>query len=106
MTVKKRYLKTRPVCKTKFTLTRKAAGDAEKAYLVGDFNSWDIAKHPMQHLKNGDFTITLDLPCCQAYQFRYMLYLPTGITWENEADADEHLPSPYLDADNSVVIIK
>lgn len=107
MAVTKRYLKTRQVCKTKFTLTRDIAGEADKAYLVGDFNDWDIQKHPLQKLKNGDFTITLDLPCdCHTeYQFRYMLYFPKGINWENEPDADKHVPSPYIDTNNSVIIV-
>lgn len=103
VTIAKRYLKTKPICKTKFTILREEAGDAEKVFLVGDFNNWDIKSLPMQQLKNGDFTITIDLTCGKAYQFKYLM---DGITWHNDPNADDHVPSPYLDSDNCVVVIE
>ena len=36
MSIKKRYLKTKPICKVTFRLSKKAAKGAEKVYLVGD----------------------------------------------------------------------
>ncbi len=103
MTITKRYLKTKPTCKTKFTISKEEAGDAKKTFLVGDFNKWDIKSLPMKHLKNGDFTITLDLHCGKEYQFKYLM---NGVTWQNEPNADDHRPSPYLDSHNCVIIIE
>lgn len=102
MTITKRYLKTRPICKTKFTIPKGDAADADVAYLVGDFNRWDVKSLPMQQLKNGDFTITIDLPCGRSYHFKYLI---NGVTWQNDPEADEHVPAPYLDTDDCVVII-
>ncbi|SLM32316.1 Isoamylase protein-like protein [Desulfamplus magnetovallimortis] len=102
MSITKRYLKSKPICKTKFTISSSEAGDAEKAFLSGDFNGWDISSLPMQKLKNGDFTITIDLDCGREYHFKYLM---DGIKWQNDPDADDYRPSPYLDSDNCIVII-
>lgn len=38
---------------------REWAPAAEKMYLAGDFNDWNTESHPMEHLENGVFEITL-----------------------------------------------
>ncbi len=103
MTITKRYLKTKPICKTKFTISEEDTGDAKRAFLVGDFNNWSTESLPMQPLKNGNFSITIDLPCGKAYHFKYLM---DGITWQNDPTADDHVPSPCLGSDNCVVIIE
>ncbi|MCU4676717.1 isoamylase early set domain-containing protein [Catenovulum sp. 2E275] len=100
MSLKKQYLKSKPVCKVTFRLTAEQAQQADEVYLVGDFNKWDHVSHPMKKLKNGDFTLNLDLTSGEAYQFKYLL---NGETWENDWDADNYLPSPVGGTDNSVV---
>ncbi|NVK56170.1 MAG: isoamylase early set domain-containing protein [Alteromonadaceae bacterium] len=100
MSLKKQYLKSKPVCKVTFKLKASEAGSASTAKLIGDFNAWDIAAEPMKKLKNGDFTQTLNLPADAEYQFRYLL---DDTTWENDWDADGYQPSPVSLDDNSVV---
>ncbi|MDC8831214.1 isoamylase early set domain-containing protein [Alteromonas gilva] len=100
MSLKKQYLKSKPVCKVTFKLTATEAGSASSAKLIGDFNAWDVAAQPMKKLKNGDFTQTLNLPADAEYQFRYLL---DDATWENDWDADAYAPSPVSFEDNSVV---
>lgn len=101
MSLKKQFLKSKPVCKVTFRLTKEQAQSAEAVYLVGDFNEWSEDATPMKKLKNGDFTLGLDLESGKDYQFRYFL---DGETWENDWDADDYVPSSVGDVDNSLVV--
>lgn len=100
MSFKKQYLKSKPICKVTFKLTKEQALDADKAQIVGDFNDWDMSRTPMKKLKNGDFTCSLDLAKDAQYEFRYLL---DGVRWENDWKADAYVPSSFAFADNSVV---
>ncbi|MEW9797027.1 isoamylase early set domain-containing protein [Alteromonas sp. CYL-A6] len=100
MSIKKQYLKSKPVCKVTFRLRAEEADGAKTAKLVGDFNDWDLCVAPMKKLKSGDFTQTLDLPADRTYQFRYLL---DDEKWENDWQADGYQPSPVAWDDNSVV---
>ena len=100
MSIKKQFLKTKPVCKVTFRFDKKAAKTAKKVYLVGDFNKWKPKKTPMKRLKSGDFTVTVELDTKQPeYQFRYLN--DQGI-WENDWEADKYIPNG-IDGENSVV---
>jgi hypothetical protein len=100
--IKKAYFRSRSGCKVTFRLPRIAAPEAETVSVVGEFNSWDIHATPMKKLKNGDFTITLDLQPGREYQFRYLI---DDSVWENDWNADRYVRSPYGDSDNSVVLV-
>ncbi len=102
MAITKRYLKTRPVCKVTFKIPAKVANAAKTASIVGEFNNWSPTAAPMKRLKDGAFTATLDLEKDEAYQFRYFL---DEHRWENEAEADKFVRSPYGDSENSVIIV-
>jgi 1,4-alpha-glucan branching enzyme len=99
MTIKKRFLKTKPVCKVTFRLPKETVQGAETVHLVGDFNDWDTST-PMRKLKNGAFTVTLDLEVGRAHQFRYLI---DGTYWKNDEQADRYVPSPYPETENAVV---
>ena len=99
MSIKKQYLKSKPVCKVTFRLPGEATGSAN---IVGEFNDWNIYATPMRKLKNGSFVVTLDLEPDREYQFRYLL---DDETWENDGEADKYVSHPYGDGENSVVII-
>ena len=100
MSLKKQYLKSKPVCKVTFRLNASESGEAESARLVGDFNAWDKEVPPMKKLKNGDFTQTVELDADAEYQFRYLI---DDETWENDWNADAYMPSPVSLEENSVV---
>lgn len=100
MSVRKRYLKTRPVGKVTFRLPAAAAPAAERVALVGDFNGWDPEATPMKRLQSGEFTVTVDLDTGRDYQFRYLV---EDRVWTNDGEADGYLPSGFPDAENSVV---
>ncbi|MFQ5589095.1 MAG: isoamylase early set domain-containing protein [Nitrospiria bacterium] len=101
MIAKKHYLKSKPICKTKFVMPKQAVGNARSVNIVGDFNQWDTKACPMKRLKNGSFSIGLDLPAGKEYQYRYLI---DGKTWENDWSADKYVPSVF-GPDNSVIVV-
>jgi 1,4-alpha-glucan branching enzyme len=94
------YLTSDNLCKVTFRLPKEAAHNAETATVVGDFNNWNPTEHKMKKLKNGDFTLTLDLPCNREYSFRYLI---DANHWENNWFADKYVPNEF-DSDNSLVM--
>jgi 1,4-alpha-glucan branching enzyme len=98
--LKKRYLADKNTCKVTFTIDHSAVSGAKAVSLVGDFNNWDTAADPMKRGKHNGFTKTVELPCGDSYQFRYLI---DGSIWENDAAADGYQPTPFGDSDNSVV---
>lgn len=93
MSLKKQYLKSKPVCKVTFTLDKKLASDANKVALLGDFNEWkDKKSNHMRKLKDGSFTRTMDLEVGRVYQFRYYV---NGETWLNDPKADGYALTEY-----------
>jgi 1,4-alpha-glucan branching enzyme len=102
MSMKKQYLKTKPICKVTFRLPKEAAKPSETVHIVGEFNNWDIYATPMKKLKSGAFTVTLDLDRGREYQFRYLM---DETKWENDWQADKYVPTPYGNAENSVVVV-
>ncbi|MFQ5542897.1 MAG: isoamylase early set domain-containing protein [Nitrospiria bacterium] len=102
MSLSKKYLKSKPVCKVKFELPKEATENASRVLLLGDFNNWDANTIPMKRLKKGGFTSTVNLPSGKEYQFKYLI--DEG-TWENDWKADKYVPNSYGDSDNSVVVV-
>lgn len=102
MSLKKQYLKSKPICKVTFKLSKEESQSAANVALVGDFNGWDKNALEMKKLKNGGFTATVDLDKDKHYQFRYLL---NGKDWENDWAADSYIPSPMSYDENSVVSV-
>ena len=102
MPFKKLYLKSKPVCKVTFKLSKEEAKAADSVNLVGDFNDWDTAGTPMKKLKNGSFSTTIELAKDKKYEFRYLL---DDKGWENDAAADEYVPSTVSFDENSVISV-
>jgi len=100
--IKKEYLKSRKTCKVTFRLPRIAATDAKSVCIVGDFNNWNLYATPMKKLKNGNYTVTLELQPGREYHFRYLV---DESKWENDWNADKYVKSPYGESDNSVVVV-
>lgn len=100
MTISKRYFKTKPFCTVTFRLEKDIAGEADEAAVVGEFNGWSPASAPMTRLKDGSFKADLKLEPGRAYQFRYLL---NGSTWQNDSAAEDYVPTPFHDAENSLV---
>lgn len=99
MSFKKQYLKSKPICKVSFKLSKEEAKSADNVKLVGDFNDWDMSKMPMKKLKDGSFTLNLELPVDKAFEFKYLL---NDKEWENDWEADHYHPTEF-GSDNSVI---
>lgn len=92
MSLKKQFLKSKPVCKVSFRLDAAAVAGAKKVQLLGDFNNWDKSVEPMTALKTNDFTTTLELETGKEYQFRYLV---DGTEWKNDSDADYFVANSF-----------
>jgi len=102
MSIRKQYLKSKPVCKATFRISEEMGNSAKTAHIVGEFNNWNFFSTPMKKLKSGVFTTTLKLEPGREYQFRYLL---DKKIWKNEKDADKSVLTPYGDSENSVIVI-
>ena len=103
MSIKKQFLKTKPVCKVTFSLTGEEVPNVKKVQLVGDFNGWNVKKAiDLKKFKNGSFKTTLDLDTEKEYQFKYLI---DGEKWENDAEADKYVNNGVSADDNFVVAI-
>lgn len=85
MSLKKQFLKSKPVCKVTFKVTKTEAEGAKELQLLGSFNNWDEATEPMKALKNGSFTSTMELPVGEAFEFRY---LADKSKWINDPESE------------------
>ncbi len=101
MSIRKNYLKTKPVCRVTFKVRKKEINGAETVNILSDFNDWSDTATPMKKQKNGNFSITIDLDINREFQFRYLL---DGIDFENDWDADRYIPSVFGNCENSVVL--
>ncbi len=86
------------VARVKFTLP--SSTWASSIHLVGDFNEWDPTSHPFVCDRDGVWSITIDLPCGRAYQFRYLC---DGRDWINDGQADAYIYNQF-GSDNCVLI--
>jgi len=103
MSIKKQFLKSKPVCKVTFSLTSEDTMNAEKVQLLGDFNDWNVKEAiDLKKFKNGSFKTTLDLETSKSYQFKYLV---DDSKWENDATADSYVNNGIDSDDNFVVAL-
>ena len=100
MSLKKQFLKSKPVCKVTFELPKAATEQAKKVTLVGEFNNWSNTATPLSKKKTGDYKVVVDLEIGRDYQFRYLV---DGKTWENDWEADAYVKTDIPGTENSVV---
>jgi 1,4-alpha-glucan branching enzyme len=102
MSIKKQFLKTKPICKVTFRLSKDIVQNAKTVNIVGEFNNWNKNQTVMKKLKNGSFVITVDLETDREYQFRYLI---DKHTWINDDEPDKLVSSGFTGSDNSVVMV-
>lgn len=100
MSLAKKYLKTRPVCKVTFTLPPLRHNRTDKVSLIGDFNGWDADAMPMKRRKDGSWSLEVELEPGHEYQFLYQL---GGELYANDDAADAYIPNPFGTGENSVI---
>ncbi|MDB4837023.1 isoamylase early set domain-containing protein [Marinomonas sp.] len=99
--IEKTYLKTKPECKVKFSLTEENLSGAKKVFVVGDFNNWDTNSHPLRKQKSGVFSTSINFAIQNSYQFRYLV----DGSWLNDEMADGYAQSPVSGDSNCVLDI-
>ena len=103
MSIKKQFLKSKPVCKVTFSLTKEEVEGAEKVQLLGDFNGWNVEEAiDLKKFKNGTYKTTIDLPIEKEYQFKYLI---DSEKWENDGEADAYVNNGVSAEDNFVVAL-
>jgi 1,4-alpha-glucan branching enzyme len=102
MSIKKQYLKNEPACKVTFKISKEQVQGAESVRILGDFNSWNHDAEPVKKLKNGGFSQTLKLNPGKEYHFRYLI---NDSVWDNEPEADKHVPNGMGTGNNSVIVL-
>ena len=100
MSLIKKHLKTRPVCKATFILAAEALNGQENVWLIGDFNDWQDETLPMKKKKDGSWSLEIELEPGREYQFLYHLgekhYL-------NDDAPDASTPNPFGTGENSII---
>lgn len=99
MSLKKTYLKSKPVCKVTFNFPKDYYPEATSVEVAGTFTDWQPIK--MRKIKEG-FTRTFDLPVSSEQQFRYRI---NGEVWENDHEADRYVNTGVDLEENSVVLV-
>jgi hypothetical protein len=106
MSIKKQFLKNKPMVKVTFEIEPAAAGEANEAYVLCEALNWE--KTPLKKLKSGTFKGMVELPTDQQddFEFRYCLKMPSGEeVYDNDWRADAYRPTA-LGVDNSVVSVR
>ncbi len=98
MSIKKQFIKTKPVCKVTFSVDAK---DASAVSVVGDFNNWDPTVGALSKLKNGTFKGVYDLNKDASYEFKYVI----DGAFVNEPEADSFKWNDFAGAENSVLSV-
>ena len=98
MSIKKQFIKTKPVCKVTFSIEAK---DASAVSVVGDFNSWNPKYGELSKLKNGTFKATFDLPKDASYEFKYLV----DNDYVNDPEADSFVFNEFANAENGVLAL-
>lgn len=97
MSVKKQFIKTKPVCKVTFSVEAK---ESNSVAVVGDFNNWDASEGELSKLKNGTFKGVFELPKDNSFEFKYLI---DGSNYANEPEADSYRYNEFAGAENSVL---
>jgi 1,4-alpha-glucan branching enzyme len=98
MSIKKQFIKTKPVCKVTFSVEAK---EASSVSVVGDFNNWDVTTGALSKLKNGTFKGAYDLNKDASYEFKYVI----DGAFVNEPEADSFKWNDFAGAENSVLAV-
>ncbi|MCM2680581.1 isoamylase early set domain-containing protein [Echinimonas agarilytica] len=105
MSIKKQFLKTKPVVKVTFEVSAEAAEGAEQVFLMCEALNWE--KTPLKKFKAGHFKAAVDLPTDEKsdYEYRFCLVMADGSEkYDNDWEAESYRPNG-VNGDNSVVSV-
>jgi 1,4-alpha-glucan branching enzyme len=98
MSIKKQFIKTKPVCKVTFSVEAK---EAIKASVIGDFNNWNQEEGTLNKLKNGTFKGVFNIDKDASYEFKYVI----DGAFVNETESDSFLWNEFAGNENGVLTV-
>ena len=98
MSIKKQFIKTKPVCKVTFSVEAK---EANKASVIGDFNNWNPEEGTLSKLKNGTFKGVFNIDKDASYEFKYVI----DGAFINETESDSFLWNEFAGNENGVLTV-
>lgn len=96
MSIKKQFIKSKPVCKVTFSIEAKDASDVS---VVGDFNEWNAEEGVLSKLKNGTFKGVFSVATGASYEFKYLV---DGV-FVNDSEADSYKWNEFAGTENGVI---
>ena len=103
MSISKKYLKSKSICKVTFRIPSAIGINHRTAFILGSFNDWNKSANRMKKLvKDGSFSVVIDLEVGKEYEFKYLL---DGNVWLNDEAADKQITTHFGDSSNSVVTV-
>ncbi|MGC4233906.1 MAG: glycoside hydrolase family 13 [Niabella sp.] len=89
--------------KITFTLPAEALGTATEAFLLGDFNEWNLDKGISLSVQpDGSLAASVDLEPGKTYEYRFLL---NNGTWINDWAAEQYAHNPVFGVENSVISV-
>lgn len=76
--------------KTKKVRFNLYAPKAERVFLAGDFNHWDVDGLPMKKANKGNWEISVTLPAGR-YEYRFWI----DEVWHDDPNAQERVENPF-----------
>jgi 1,4-alpha-glucan branching enzyme len=76
--------------KTKKVRFNLYAPEAERAFLAGDFNNWDVHSLPMERDRKGTWEVSVALPAGR-YEYRFRV----DEVWQDDPNAQERVENPF-----------
>lgn len=89
--------------KIRFTLPAEALGTATEAFLLGDFNEWNLDKGISLSVQpDGSLAASVDLEPGKTYEYRFLL---NNGTWINDWAAEQYAHNAAFGIENSVISV-
>ncbi len=88
--IKQTPVKGKNAVKVSFVLPKESVDG--KVSVVGDFNDWDPAAHPLRPRNNGTRSVSVTLSSGRRYAFRYV---SDSGQWLNDSAAHDFEPNGY-----------
>ena len=67
-----------------------SAKPGAKVSVVGSFNDWDAAQHPLKEAEPGEYRVTLQLPPGE-YEYKFVC----NGRWQADPNAEAWAPNPF-----------
>lgn len=96
MSISKKFLKSKPVCKVTFAYK---APEVKELSLVGDFNEWNTSATPLKKSKNGTFKVILDLDVNKSYEYKFV----ADGEYVNDNEAEALVYNDYANSENCLI---